>query len=117
MFYTALALLYRMDRDESRARSIPLHVFTKRTQRESTSGFDCFSRCLTLAIIGEFGKHVKVFPKSVFRANNACRSLMSELYESFHFKHDSISNAKKNINLNMTTFHLTLGKSSTYNVL
>lgn len=30
MFYTALALLYRMDRDESRARSIPLHVFTKR---------------------------------------------------------------------------------------
>lgn len=86
-------------------------------QRESTSGFDCFSRCLTLAIIGEFGKHVKVFPKSVFRANKAYRSLMSELYESFHFKHDSISNAKKISIQIWQLFIWHLGKSSTYNVL
>lgn len=48
-----------------------------------------------MVIIGEFGKYVKVFLKSVFRVNKVYRLLMFEFYESFYFKYDFILNVKK----------------------
>lgn len=95
MFYIVLVLLYRMDRDESRVCLILLYVFIKRIQCESILGFDCFLRCFILVIIGEFGKYVQVFLKSVFRVNNVYRLLLFEFYESFYFKYDFILNVKK----------------------